>query len=73
MTSAFCKWTVVCFLQCFFHHEIIYRNFILFQVSKSNFKILLEYIEELKGAAREQTLKIAKDFVEKNEDAEGIY
>jgi len=40
------------------------------KVSKANFKILLEYLEDLKGAAREQTLKEAKEFVEANEDNE---
>jgi len=40
------------------------------KVSKANFKILLEYLEDLKGASREQTLKEAKEFVETNEDTE---
>jgi len=40
------------------------------KVSKAHFKILLDYLEDLKGASREQTLQEAKEFVENNEDTE---
>ena len=46
---------------------------VFLKVSKAHFKILLDYLEDLKGASREQTLQEAKEFVENNEDTEGMY
>ena len=53
--------------------SIFWIIFLLIQLSKAHFKILLEYLEDLKGASRKQTLKEAKEFVEANEDTESMF
>lgn len=44
---------------------------ICIQVTDDDFKILLLYLDGLKGKSREVTVKQAEDIMEKDEDSEG--